>query len=316
MTGNYLVKSNCKKKQWRVLLQSPILLPLLLSTVVAVLGGGCETAFDPFVDREERISVMGYLDASADTQFVRVEMLRDSILFGSGPLDVTVTLEHIETERQSTWKDSLFLFPNNVRAYNYWSTEHILPSNRYRIEVTPSTGDQIVSTEIVLPDSFPDPIAPIVICMSLSERCRESPVFRIDIRGIDKLAAFSAVYSYPDYSKPEGCQIHIVDYWKEGVQTPDGYSIIVEWKRDLERISSAFGDAPISPTIALFDVFVAAGGPEWPDFIQIDRETLFLPEGISNVENGIGFVGGVITKSHRVYGDPSFCDFRVSPFIL
>ena len=86
----------------------------------------------------------------------------------------------------------------------------------------------------------------------------------------------------------------------------------VQWQDDLERISSAFGDAPISPTIVLFELFVAAGGPDWPDFTQIDRETLFLPETISNLNNGIGFVGGVLTKTHRVFGDPADCDARLN----
>ena len=61
---------------------------LLLLFLLSVAGIGCDsTALDPIVESKESYSIFGYVDARADTQFVRVEALRDSMRFGTSALD-------------------------------------------------------------------------------------------------------------------------------------------------------------------------------------------------------------------------------------
>jgi hypothetical protein len=46
------------------------------------------------------------------------------------------------------------------------------------------------------------------------------------------------------------------------------------------------------------DIFVASGGPEWNEEIIILDDVLYaLPEGISNVENGLGYMFGMVSKT-------------------
>lgn len=44
-------------------------------------------------------------------------------------------------------------------------------------------------------------------------------------------------------------------------------------------------------------IFMASAGPAWIDFSVVDDEIIILPDGISNVEKGVGYVTGVYSKT-------------------
>lgn len=281
---------------------------LILS--LSVFVSTCDTTFDPFERSPLEYSIMGYLDASADTQYVRIERIRDSLLIGSGPVDVSVTLEALESGEKYLWRDSLFRFSSNVMAHNYWTDASLDAGKTYRLEVDPLNGNPVVTSVITLPDSFPAPTARELECMNLSFDCGEYRILQVDIPGINKLAAFSAVYHIPDYARPRGCKAIRIPYWRDVASTSEGFRGSIQWKRDLELLASRFTGTAANPHFAMFEVFVASGGPEWPDFSGIDQETLFLPDAFTNVEHGIGFVGGVVSRTHRFFDDPAACDAR------
>lgn len=281
-----------------------------LTFLIALLFAGCDTTFDPFNRNDLEVSLVGFLDANADTQYVRIEMLRDSLLLGSGPAEFAVSLEDLESGERNVLQDSLFLFPNDVYARNFWTSTQVRPEHTYQLTVDPLSGGNVAIATVALPDSFAAPTAPSLTCMSLSRTCTEPYSIIIQVKGVEKLAAFTAVYHYPDFTEPAGCKIRRVSYWKEAKRTDDGYEVIIQWRRDLERIIGLFGTTTASPKFGKFDIFVAAGGPEWPDFTEIDRETFFLPDVVTNVENGIGFVGGVYSRTDRVFGNQFLCDLR------
>jgi hypothetical protein len=52
------------------------------------------------------------------------------------------------------------------------------------------------------------------------------------------------------------------------------------------------------------EILVAAGSPDWPEFLRLDPETELLPGVASNVEGGVGYVGGVVTDTITVYSTP------------
>lgn len=278
--------------------------------LVLLLASGCETAFDPFDESDRSISVMGYLDVNADTQFVRVELLRDSLLLGSRPdLDVEVSLKNQLTGETSEWQDSLFQFGEDVFVHNYWSTAQLMPGNPYQFVVEPATGPALVSN-LTMPGPFTLAALPEITCFTLARDCVDLPFFQLDFEDLDRVAAMLAIYRYPDFDRPKGCKELRIHYWEDVEQASFGSSIVINWRDDLTKLVSAWPDIPVDPTFATMDIFVGAGGPEWPDFVGIDRETLFLPEIFTNIENGIGFLGGVLTSSIRLYDNEDFCDFR------
>jgi hypothetical protein len=66
-----------------------------------------------------------------------------------------------------------------------------------------------------------------------------------------------------------------------------------------EDVQRALSGAPgaLCPRLRSAEIFVAAATEAWPELGSLDRETRALPATASNVEGGLGFVGGVITRS-------------------
>lgn len=62
--------------------------------------------------------------------------------------------------------------------------------------------------------------------------------------------------------------------------------------RDQEEITRRLGGALFA--ITSIEVTVAAAGPDWPDLAAFDDETLALPNVVSNIEEGVGFLSGII----------------------
>ena len=285
---------------------------IILATIYLLLLAGCETSFDPFEDSELVYSVMGYLDASADTQFVRVEVLRDSLLLGSlGGIEAEISLQDLTSGETRIWKDSVFQFAEDVFAHNYWSAQDLLPAHRYEFAVTPEQGLR-ASTIVSLPDTFQLARFPEITCVSLDRDCVDLPFFQLEFVGMERVAAILMIYRFPNFNQSSGCSEMRIHYWDEAFDVPGGQAVVINWRDDLERLVISWPNIPIDPTFATIDVFVAAGGENWPDFVGIDRETLFLPDAFTNIENGIGFLGGVLSKTIRLYDNEPFCDFRAS----
>ena len=290
-------------------IRSAALLSTALFLVVLFGTSACETTFDAFEENDRFFSIVGYLDAGTDTQFVRVEPLRDSLLLGTAPIDVEVTLEHVATGTKKIWRDSLFQFSDGVLAHNFWSLETVRPRETYRLEVKQPDGAS--STALVtLPDTFPDPVPRQILCLSLRSYCLESWVLGIDVKGIKNLAAATAVYTYldPDPLAASKCKTRTIHYWRDATPTQDGFRIHIQWRRDLEAIASIWTAHGGIPFFANLDLFIAAGNDEWPALAQLDQETLFLPDVATNVDQGVGFVGGVLSKNIHLFGTKLLCE--------
>lgn len=272
-------------------------LAIVLLLGVGGIGAGCDVSFDPFIENQQFYSISGYLDVRQDTQFVRVERLRDSLLYESKPLPATVTLEHLGTEQTWTWQDSLFRFGLDQRAHNFWATAPILPRETYRFSVRGPDGRRSAAT-VTLPDTFSNPqVVSAPTCLELTRFCTGK--IYVDVTGIETLAALQAIYYYTtDPASPQECrQELVVDYLPEVQSIEEGFRGALDWREELEQLDNvkAFIDVAL---------LVAAGGPGWPEAATIanaDAETLFLPGNRSNVEGGVGFLGGVATKVVDVF---------------
>ena len=114
---------------------------------VAVAAAACDESFEPTAPSEFAFSVWGYLDASADTQWIRVTPIRPLSTTSPGPLAAAVTLEHLGTGRIIQLEDSVFEFSSAsdwvrtsegvgvLYVHNFWTTETIEPGAAYRFSV-------------------------------------------------------------------------------------------------------------------------------------------------------------------------------------
>lgn len=263
---------------------------------------GCDTTVDRFEENDLHYSIFGYLDSSADTQFVRVELLRDSMLVRPPDfLDTEVTLTNLATDRTVSLRDSLFHFGQEASAYNFYTSTDIEPSTPYRLIVRgPDGAESRVQTSV--PDRFPDPSVPTPIpeCFPNcptggSPACggpnNEDRFALLLLEGIDRLVAVRALYHM---EKPEGVWSfgHLADTTQVGedeIRAPINYGD--DW---CNLPGPEEGESRMQRRI---EVVVAAGSSDWPEFVALDLETEMLPGVASNVQGGVGFLGGIVTDT-------------------
>src|SRR5688572_21996239 len=109
---------------------------------------GCERPFEPIQASDRHFSIYGLLDATADTQFIRVTPIRDVAATTAEPIDVALRLEHLETGRSIPLSDSLFAFrASNINlgidryGRNFWTTERMEPGATYAFTATGPEGE-------------------------------------------------------------------------------------------------------------------------------------------------------------------------------
>lgn len=270
-------------------LDSPFRRSALLSVLCGLLflTSSCDPSVDPFArDGAPYFSIVGVLDAGRDTQSVRVASLRDSVALGAPPVpfNATVTSEHPASGRRTTWRDSLFRFrfvrdedlQRDRFVHNAWTTADFRPNETYRFTVTDPNGAASSAT-VTLPDTFP---APELIPPGMF-----SPAWDIRVHGVDRLADVIIIYRVERSSgEIQTVEIsHIADTVR---LSPQEYSIDV-----------VVGEEPLSGTVLSSDVRIVAAGPEWPESGDLDDEMLVAPGAVSNVEDGLGYLAGVTSKT-------------------
>lgn len=247
-----------------------------------ICTSSCDVEFNPWQENEQyHFSIYGYLDASADTQWVRVMPVREDLLLEPRPIDFTVSLEHVETGEYVIMNDSLFSFARGTHAWNFWTTMELLPEHTYRLEAK-SEDDRVSEAMVTLPADFP---APLVIM----EFSQSIPLFAtVFLEGVDRVADVRTVHG----------PIR-VPHLKDTVRTAqDHFRIAIDLSDDLQILSTLYpGEPPGSLISDSSLIFIAAAGPDYHYFGSISEKVIALPEGVTNIENGTGYLAGFVSKT-------------------
>lgn len=243
----------------------------------------CEQPFEPVQENVRHFfSINGYLDASVDTQWVRVMPVRGELAIEPGLPVPTVTLEHIESGATVQMRDSVFTFTGGRYAYNFWTTMPVEPEQSYRITAEGTDG-RSSHAETTLPEEYPLPYF-------------DEPEFGADIliiKGVKRLADVQVVYRIRRNSTRREFEASF-PYLEFGIfLLPETYRVDINPDYGRSRIIDTYCGVRVIER----NVFVAAGGPGWVDFVSLDRYTIALPDGVGNVENGVGYFGGIISKT-------------------
>lgn len=246
----------------------------------------CDENFEP---RQENtsyfFSIYGYLDATLDTQWVRLTPVRDNFDPDTDQIDVNVILRNIETGEEVAMNDSLFN-PNPFVVYwNFWTTMNIEPEQTYEIVATNNEREKS-KVVVTIPKDYPTPINAIN---------RDGEVLLVN--GIKNVAEVSAIYLVKDTflnKKYNFSYSHIKDSTRS-FNNPNEVSFGLDYTRDLNLISREFPETEW--VIEKKQLNIVSAGPEWINFYELDDDIYTLPEGISNVENGVGFLLGTISKT-------------------
>lgn len=276
------------------------LVGLLSFVIVAFFASNCDSHFDPIEENNRYFSIFGYLNASADTQFVRVEKLRDNEV-NDAPLDfnVEVSLTNITTGQTKAMQDSVFEYYLQGKAHNFYTTMPINPEHQYKLQVIGSEGTS--SAIVQIPNAFPKP----------NVLLNNDDVTSFQIQGVSNLIAVKSIYytcqdccpKDPSPGPPPDCPVnpgirrmtfsHLADTVRE---TSQSYKAEVNRSEDRNQIELEY---PMTRTFTLtkYEVVIVAGSEKWPNFQKLDERAVALPDIASNVEGGVGLLGGIISDT-------------------
>jgi len=312
----------------------------LVLTVAASIGVGasaCDDAFEPFkTDSELHFSVFGYMDASADTQWIRVTPIRESVFTTPGALDATVTLEQMGSGATIVLRDSVFVFdisgPEGQAqsdVHNFWTDEPIEPDATYRLTVTASNG-ATTTAMVPIPKALPEATAvERVISLGGGRGRGGNPTLgyqhlvRVEA---ESLVMVRVIHELSD-RVPVGSRGAFVD-----CSLPPAAPRIYSIRQPLQQASSngGFQELPVARTLnpALLgscvigkqEALVAAATTAWPTGVDFSPSAPLTGDVPSTIEGGVGFVGGVVTRRFPLETCRpvpqelgTFCEMRYGP---
>jgi hypothetical protein len=271
---------------------------LLLLSYLFIIG--CDDTFEPLQENDQyHFSIYGYLDVSADTQWVRVMPVREDIFIEPKPIDAVVTLEHMESGESVVMNDSLFSFPQGY-AWNFWTTTALQSSQTYRLTAVSSSGSTSYAM-ISLPDDFETPLVHI----RFVGQERTPTLTSIYIQGVERLADIRTVF-YGPMSESGETNMTDISHLKDSTRSGSGrWQVYINPLEDFQYITNFI---PFKPPVLLTEyltpvspykpkIYIASAGPGYHFFPSIDEKIVALPDGVSNIINGVGYVAGIISKT-------------------
>ncbi len=238
---------------------------VLAAACAVLLGvGGCDDSFSIYGDSNRYFSIFGYLDAARQTQWMRVEALRDSVFIGTDSAEVRVTLKNLATNEVETLREEIRAHGSFI-VRNFWTRMDIRPGATYRLEVEHLRDGATSWADVTIPEHAPE---------------IQAGANAITVHGIERLGALQVVYSYERFTGE------------------------VSLLADTTRLASgayrvAIVGSTLPPEAQLLSVTAASVSEDWPEYVfPVGNSDPLPPVGIdSNVEHGVGYVGGAITRT-------------------
>lgn len=265
----------------------------------------CESVFEPFANTYSEISVFGYLEANADTQWVRVipgrhRLERPADYVGHG---ISLLLRgNIEIE----FRDTILTARDGNKALLFYTVDSIGPSTQWELMVIGANYNP-VHARIDIPALIPP-----------QEVIFDAPYFTSD--GYSQSFFFT---NRIDYFFIEAC------YWISIQQNdlpfkacsrlsdgrhisvrPNGILVSLYHTNDRAALLRSNGLSPEMPYyLHAAGIRVVVASDDWLTSDGMwDPETAVIPGIYSNTSNGLGFIGGVSIS--EVKWIPTSSDFN------
>lgn len=243
----------------------------------------CDDSFSPIEASDLQFSVFGYLDVSADTQWIRVMPIRPLAVTEPAAWDATVTLEHVGTGRIIALRDSLFRFtpPNSqvgsegIHLHNFWTAEPIEPGATYRF-LARRDGEEPSEAVVPVPPAYE-----VEVWLG-QPRTTQRNLLRLG--GLKHVGLLISEIRFYD-SCGESVARHRIS-----IPPTDSDEHFIP----LEGFSAFRGCG--APQIEEREIFIVGSGAEWPSGAEYSAGGLAVTDAPSNISNSIGFLGGVLTR--------------------
>lgn len=261
---------------------------IFLLGLLCVSGIACENEFDPLQENDRYVfSMYGAFDIHADTNWVRVMPIAETLI----PRDpesngTTVTMIHQRTGEETQLQPKLLRFSGNVYVWNYWTTKELEPQEEYMIRAEAPGGNQsfaiiTIPSELDIPD------------VTYSGGNEEG-----EIRGTSEDTLVTMDFRYfiqvirDRVVEPE-VEVIISNLDDINLKTNGDYCAQIDNAEKLEEILLANrGDMIVNRR----ELVVISSSEDWPDIADLSEEEIVLPDAVSNVVNGTGFIAGIAKR--------------------
>ncbi|MEX2600412.1 MAG: hypothetical protein WD355_02110 [Balneolaceae bacterium] len=287
---------------------------VLLILTASFCLASCDNSFQPLKENDQYFfSIQGYLDASADTQWVRLSPVREEYEQPVRSPEMDVTLEQLETSTKTAMHRLLLTDEDGFNRSMVWTDMEILAGQTYLLSVESPDGSGSHVT-VTIPEDFPTPV------MREEARFGRPSAYNLLISGAGRLADLQTRWHVRNRST--GADRYILfPYRGKEIPTSNGYRLFLDPVIEMNHIRDLYsGDASAYEVIDR-QVYVAAAGPEWNEEIDSLNDLLYtLPDGWSNIEDGLGYMVGIVSKSIPYdscldeSGEPAPC-LEVTPFV-
>jgi hypothetical protein len=258
----------------------------VLVLVLALGLSACNQELTPLVPTDMAFSLYGHLDVTADTQWIRVAPLRSTIFSTPDPVDAEVTLEDLGTGNTIELVPTLFTqrsgnFDDTLYAYNFRTTELIDPGATYRFTARRSDGGAAYSQVVIPPDHSQLPV------ILGSPRRTSTHLHYIRFHVLPGAHVAMVQTRIITWSPELICPIY-VDYQYLPPLPP------IEVGGDIQvNLSLPTGRRIPEHCIVLRqEIRVIFSGEAWPFDPSANNSHI---NAVDNIENGVGFLGGVQT---------------------
>ncbi len=225
-----------------------------------LLLSGCNQTFQPIQDSYKApFSIFGFLDASADTQWVRVAPIRRQISMTPEDVpDMAITVEDMENGNIAIMYDSLFQLQDGRYALNAWGTMDFLePEQTFTLKAERADGAES-HVAITFPPDFPTPRLRIIESGDIAYLYIEGVehLITVQIRSLAHVFSESAGWDYVDVFRKGGGLVR--------EREPGAYRVLFSYKRVLEGVTGLPRPLPEDLEIEYLhrQIFVASAGPD------------------------------------------------------
>jgi hypothetical protein len=237
----------------------------------------CDNTIEPLVDGSEgAVFLYGFLDSSADSQFVRLDGARTSA-FGAGPDLSTVQVTSMDDAGTGIdWAYQGTELEDGTTGHTFLGLFRPVQSGRYVLTARSVDGDITTATVTVPSHPAIRPDLPRGDTLQLVQKIRFPGLTRDPLRVLVRYEVQA-----PESDEPVSIAI---DYGSNGTLGPAGWDFDVFLRRDhptvMFQIDRDIGDRDV----ALVSIGLRAEllSPEWDD-----------PEQAPNITGGRGFFGAV-----------------------
>jgi hypothetical protein len=269
---------------------------LLLTAVCLLTLNSCDNSFQPYQENDAYFfSIYGYLDVSADTQWVRVAPAREEFNMPPTIPDIRVTLEHLQSGDTAVMNDSLVVPGNGFNYLNFWTSMDINYGQTYCLQAERADG-AASRVKVTLPEMFPTPRLKEQVSLDFGE-----PItYSLLIDDVDKLADVQTWW-YIRLGAPnlDEERLYTFSYKNQAEKvTERSYTVFIDPEQELREITDQVLLPPGGDIHVMHrQIYVASAGPDLKeDIASMDEFTYSVPGSFSNVENGLGYMIGIDSK--------------------